>query len=139
MKRDFRIIVVTVSIGAPLQTLQVPTVKPGQDEVRVRVEWTALGPLDLHQNAGGLFVTHPQVSGDTVAGRVVEVGSEEDVGGLRVGDWVFGYTFRSQKEKAQQEFVTLPWFLLGKIPDGILPQQAVALPSSFVAVSIPLP
>ncbi|APA05360.1 hypothetical protein sscle_01g001300 [Sclerotinia sclerotiorum 1980 UF-70] len=126
--------VVTVSIGAPLQTLQVPTVKPEKDEVRVRVEWTASSPLDLHQNDGGLLVTHPQILGDTIAGRVVEVGNEGDVGGLRVGDWVFGFTYRSQKEKAQQEFVTLPWFLLGKIPDGIPPQEAVALPSSFVTV-----
>ncbi|EDN93904.1 hypothetical protein SS1G_09771 [Sclerotinia sclerotiorum 1980 UF-70] len=99
--------VVTVSIGAPLQTLQVPTVKPEKDEVRVRVEWTASSPLDLHQNDGGLLVTHPQILGDTIAGRVVEVGNEGDVGGLRVGDW---------------------------IPDGIPPQEAVALPSSFVTV-----
>ncbi|KAJ8071792.1 hypothetical protein OCU04_002106 [Sclerotinia nivalis] len=47
---------------------------------------------------------------------------------------VFGFTYRSQEEKAQQEFVTLPWFLLGKIPDGIPPQEAVALPSGFVTV-----
>ncbi|RAL64297.1 hypothetical protein DID88_002189 [Monilinia fructigena] len=33
-----------------------------------------------------------------------------------------------------EEFVTLPWFLLGKIPFGISPEQAVTLPNNFVTV-----
>jgi hypothetical protein len=103
--------VVTASIHGPLETIQVPTITPSSGEVRVRVEWTASTPLDLHQNDGGLLVTHPQVLGDGTAGTVVEVGP--DVKRLTVGDKVFGFTWRNQKEKSHQEFVTCPEFLLG--------------------------
>ncbi|KAB8301417.1 hypothetical protein EYC80_003286 [Monilinia laxa] len=123
--------VVTAVVGGPLQLLRVPRIAPREGEVRVRVEWTASTPFDLHQNDGGLLVVHPQVWEDSVAGTVVEVGG---VGGLGVGDWVFGFAWREQKEKAHQEFVTLPSFLLGKIPLGISPQQAVTLPNNFVTV-----
>lgn len=49
--------VVMVGIKKPLEIMEVPTVKPEGDEVRVRVEWTASTPLDLHQNDGGLLVS----------------------------------------------------------------------------------
>ena len=78
--------VVTTAIHAPLEILQVPTVTPETGEVRVRVEWTASTPLDLHQADGGLLVKHPQVLGDGIAGTVVEVGL--DVQNLSVGDKV---------------------------------------------------
>lgn len=38
-----------------------------------------------------------------------------DVKMLKVGDKVFGFTWREQKEKAHQEFVTAPEFLLGLV------------------------
>ena len=128
--------VVTVSVRGALETRQVRTIPPSDGEVRVRVEWTASTPVDLHQNDGGLFVTHPQVLGDGTAGTVVEVGP--GVKKLKVGDRVssfhslglnryfpiletqsnsytkvFGFTWRTQQEKSHQEFVTVPEFLLG--------------------------
>ena len=78
--------VVTTAIHAPLEILQVPTITPDTGEVRVRVEWTASTPLDLHQADGGLLVKHPQVLGDGIAGTVVEVGP--NVQNLSVGDKV---------------------------------------------------
>lgn len=78
--------VVTVAVHAPLEVIQVPTIAPEAGEVRVRVEWTASTPLDLHQADGGLLVKHPQVLGDSIAGSVVEVGSE--VKTLKLGDKV---------------------------------------------------
>jgi Zn-dependent alcohol dehydrogenase len=42
--------------------------------------------LDLHQNDGGMLVTHPQVLGDSTAGIVVEIGPEVTL--LAVGDEV---------------------------------------------------
>lgn len=109
--------VATVGVKKPLGIIQVPTVKPIGDEVRVRVEWTASTPLDLHQNDGGLLVKHPQVLGDGTAGTVVEVG--EGVKRLKVGDKVFGFTWREQKEKAFQEFCTAPEWLFSLV--SILP------------------
>ena len=78
--------VVTTAIHGPLEILQVPTIKPEAGEVRVRIEWTASTPLDLHQNDGGLLVKHPQVLGDGIAGTVVEVGPNPKH--LAVGDKV---------------------------------------------------
>lgn len=63
--------VVTV---APLEILQVPTFAPVDGEVRVRNQWTASSPVDLHQNDGGLHVTYLQVLGINIAGTVVDVG-----------------------------------------------------------------
>jgi Zn-dependent alcohol dehydrogenase len=60
--------IATVGLKASLAVIQVPTIPPTGDEVRVYVEWTASTPLDLHQNDGGLLVKHPQVLGDGTAG-----------------------------------------------------------------------
>ncbi|KAL2061822.1 hypothetical protein VTL71DRAFT_7200, partial [Oculimacula yallundae] len=138
--------VVTASIGGPLEILQVPTIPPTGDEVLVKVQWTASTPLDLHQNDGGVVVTHyPQVLGDGSAGTVVEVGP--DVKKLKVGDQVFGFTWRSQKEKGHQEYCTAPEYLFGKLPPNQTLQSAITLPNNFVTVfhtltadlSLPLP
>jgi NADPH:quinone reductase-like Zn-dependent oxidoreductase len=122
--------VVTVATRAPLQTHQVPTVAPSDGEVRIRVEWTASTPLDLHQADGGLLVKHPQVLGDGIAGTIVEVGP--GVKRLRVDEKVFGFTWRSQQEKAHQIYATAPENLLAVMPDGFTMQEAVTLPNNFV-------
>ena len=70
----------------PLTELKIPTVKPGDGEVLVKVQWTASTPLDLHQNDGSLLVNHPQVLGSGIAGIVVELGPQ--VKNLKVGDQV---------------------------------------------------
>ncbi len=105
--------VATVGIKAELGLIQVPTVKPTGEQVRVRSERTASTPLDLYQNDGGLLVKHPHVLGDSTAGTVVEIGP--DVKRLKVGDKVFGFTWRSQVEKAHQEYVTVEEWLLAKV------------------------
>jgi NADPH:quinone reductase-like Zn-dependent oxidoreductase len=105
--------IATVGVKSPLAIIQVPTVRPTGEQIRVRVEWTASTPLDLHQNDGGLLVKHPQVLGDTTAGTVVEAGP--DVKRLKVGDKVFGFTWRSQAEKAQQESCTAEEWLYAKV------------------------
>ena len=78
--------VVTTAPRARLEILQVPTVPPAAGEVLVRVEWTASTPLDMHQAESGMLVKHPQVLGDGIGGRVVEVGP--NVEKLKVGDQV---------------------------------------------------
>ena len=122
--------VVTVAPRAPLELHHLPTIPATGRLVRIRNEWTASTPLDLHQADGGLLVSHPQALGDGVAGTVVEVGPE--VKSLNVGDKVFGFTWRNQAEKAHQLYVTAPENLLGKVPDGFSMQQAVLLGNNFV-------
>ena len=122
--------VVTVATRAPLELRQVSTVQPSEGEVRVRVQWTASTPLDLHQADGGLLVKHPQVLGDGIAGTVVKVGPS--VKRLKINDKVFGFAFSSQKEKAHQIYATVAENLLGVIPVGVTMQEAVTLPNNFV-------
>jgi NADPH:quinone reductase-like Zn-dependent oxidoreductase len=105
--------VATVGIKASLGLIHVPTVSPTGEQIRVRVEWTASTPLDLHQNDGGLLVKHPQILGDGTAGTIVEVGP--DVKKLRVGDKVFGFTWRSPTEKAHQEYCTTDGWLFALV------------------------
>lgn len=124
--------IATVAIKAPLGVIQVPTVTPTGEQVRVRVEWTASSPIDLHQNDGGLLVTHPQVLGDGTAGTVVEVGPNAKR--LKIGDPVFGFTWRSQQEKAHQDFCTAEEWLFAKVPEGFTLAEAVTLPDNFVTV-----
>ncbi len=124
--------VVTVGPQRPLEILQVPTVHPVGNQVRVRNQWTASTPLDLHQADGGLLVTPPYILGDGVAGTVVEVGP--DVSKLKVGDKVFGFSWRTQVEKAHQEYVVAPEYLFGKVPAGFTLQEAVTVPNNFVTV-----
>ncbi|EON69675.1 hypothetical protein W97_08927 [Coniosporium apollinis CBS 100218] len=97
--------VVTVAPRAPLQIRQVPTVAPSEGEVRIRVEWTASTPLDLHQADGGLLVKHPQVLGDGLVGTVVEIG--EGVQRIKAGD---------------------------KVPTNFAPEAAVTVPNNVVTV-----
>ncbi|EAT78523.1 hypothetical protein SNOG_13898 [Parastagonospora nodorum SN15] len=124
--------VATVARKAPLGIIRVPTVKPSGEQVRVRVEWTASTPLDLHQNDGALLVKHPQVLGDGSAGTVVEIGP--DVKRLKAGDKVFGFTWRTQTEKAHQEFCTADEWLFAKLPEDFSLAEAVTLPNNFVTV-----
>lgn len=121
--------VVTVAAGAPLEIIQAPTRQPKDNEVRVRVEWTASTPLDMHQSVGGLLVKHPQGLGDGTAGTVVEAGPNAR---HKVGEKVFGFTWRSNEEKSHQLYTVAPDFLLGKIPEGFTMQQAITLPNNFV-------
>ncbi|KAK5130697.1 hypothetical protein LTR08_001727 [Meristemomyces frigidus] len=136
--------VVTTAPRAPLSIRHVPTVVCAADEVRVRVDWTATTPFDLHQADGGLVVTHG-VLGSSYAGVVIELGV--DVRDLSIGSKVFGFGFRGQQEHAFQLFVTVPMYLCGEIPSTIAPSAAVTIPDSFAtavhsvtaALHIPLP
>ena len=124
--------IATVAQRAPLEVLQVPTPIPTSTEILIRNEWTASTPLDLHQSDGGLLVNHPQVLGDSVAGTIIACGS--DVTQFKQGDQVFGFAWRSLKEKSYQEFVCGPEYLFGRVPEGVGLKEAVTVPNAFVTV-----
>ena len=105
--------IATVALHQPLKLVQVPTTTPQEGEVRIRVEWTASTPQDLHQADGGLFVEYPHVLGENTAGTVVEVG--RGVQRLKIGDKVFGFNYTSQKDRAYQVFITAPEYRFGKV------------------------
>lgn len=124
-----------VSPGArqPLAILDVPTAQPEAGEVLVRVQWTGSSPVDLHLADGGLFGPEPnQIPGDTFAGVVAALGPE--VTTLKVGDRVAGFAFARPQYRAQQEYVTVPTYLVSPVPENTSLQAAATVGSSVVTV-----
>lgn len=76
--------------GPEVLSLQtVPVLKPGSDQVLIRVRAAAINPIDWKIREGyAPFPTHePRIPGFDVAGDIVRTGA--DVSGLEVGDAVF--------------------------------------------------
>ncbi|KAI8195844.1 2-methylene-furan-3-one reductase [Colletotrichum sp. SAR 10_65] len=122
----------------PLILIDAPTYPPDAGEVIVKVEWTSSTPYHLHQADGGLLIDmFPRILGDTFAGTVLMVGPGPHHVDLEVGDKVLGYSFRDVKdgkEKAAQTLITVPTYLLGKMPQGLTMQEAVTVPDNIVTV-----
>ncbi|KAL0936435.1 zinc-binding dehydrogenase [Colletotrichum truncatum] len=125
--------VATVAKREPLVLLDRKTELPGDGEVLMHNEWTASSPLDLHRADGGLLCNYPEVmGGGGAAGTVVAVGPGVDR--LKPGDQVFTFAFRDFRERGQQEFATVPDYLLSKLPANITPQEAVTVPTNLITV-----
>jgi NADPH:quinone reductase-like Zn-dependent oxidoreductase len=75
-----------------------------------------------------LLVKLPGILGNGVAGTVVEVGP--GCKNLKLHDKVFGFCWRSPKEKCHQTYITTSENLLGLIPAGFSMQEAVTFPNS---------
>ncbi|UNI15027.1 Methylcrotonoyl-CoA carboxylase [Purpureocillium takamizusanense] len=136
----------------PLAAAEAPVFAPQPGEVVVRVAWTASTPLDLHRADGGLLVPSwpAQTGGGGVAGTVVALGgcgagdgaNDGDnsapaallLKGLRVGDRVMAFAFRGAKEANHQEYITIPAYLAGRIPDGLSLREACTVPVNLVTV-----
>lgn len=104
-----------------LEWRDVPDVKPGPGEVKVKTEATSVNPVDWKMRQGYANVPLPSVLGRDVAGTVVEVGA--NVTGLKVGDRVMGFVPHSYAE-----FVVAKEDQLAKIPTELSTAEAAALP-----------
>ncbi|KAH8688372.1 chaperonin 10-like protein [Ilyonectria robusta] len=130
--------VVTTAKRAPLSILEVQTEAPEPGEVVVRVQWTSSSPLDLHQADGGLLTIHPFILGCSFAGIVVAVGptdpaaKQPNSAPLVVGDRVFGFTSKMQKQQGFQTYVTVPRNLMGRVPENLTMEAAVTAPANLV-------
>lgn len=130
--------VVIVAPRAPLEILMQQTEAPGAGEALIHVEWTSSTPLDLHQADGGLLLKPPQVMGSSFGGTVVALGpidpANPDIHSpkLETGDTVFGFTFRNDREKGHQTYLTTPTFLCSRLPSNLTLEQAVAVPTNLV-------
>lgn len=125
--------VVSPKTRQPLAILDVPTAQPEAGEVVVRVQWTGSSPVDLHLADGGLFGPDPnQIPGDTFAGVVAALGPE--VTTLKVGDRVAGFAFLKPQYRAQQEYVTVPTYLVSPVPENTSLQAAATVGGSLVTV-----
>lgn len=130
--------VVIAKARAPLELLDLDTVAPGDDELLVHVQWTASTPLNLHNADGGLLIKPPHVMSGCFAGTIVQLGrlNSPDLSAstkaLQVGDQVFGFVWAEQQHRPQQEYITIPAYLCGKVPPGMALQEAVTVPSNYV-------
>ncbi|WP_031090573.1 NADP-dependent oxidoreductase [Streptomyces sp. NRRL S-15] len=115
--------------------VEVPKPGPGAGEVRVKVEYAALNPLDWQtaDGAPGEAVPHvfPLVLGTDFAGRVDMIGSGDNT--FRVGDPVFGRVTAPPLGRcgAYGEYVCVPQDSpIALVPPGVPLQVAAALPSA---------
>ncbi|KAJ4150803.1 hypothetical protein LMH87_011537 [Akanthomyces muscarius] len=129
----------SIAIAAPRQPLVAvssPVHPPPPGHVVMRVLWAASTPLDLHRADGGLLVpSYPYLAGGGgAAGTLAAVSSSGDTKGLAVGDRATSFAFRGGAEANHQEYMTVPAYLVSKVPDGIPLQAAVTVPVNLVTV-----
>jgi NADPH:quinone reductase-like Zn-dependent oxidoreductase len=104
---------------------EVPTPKPGPDEVLVKVAATSVNPIDWKIRRGDLKsvmpLQFPVIPGRDVAGEIVEIGTN-------VSRWKRGQKVMGVVNRSYAEFVSVPSQLLTLIPDGLDAEQAGVLP-----------
>ncbi|ROV99968.1 hypothetical protein VMCG_06277 [Cytospora schulzeri] len=129
--------VVVVASRAPLEIMEVDTIPPIADEALIHVECIGSTPLSLHQADGGLLISPPHIMSGCFAGTIVQLGALEDPAlseasrSLQIGDKVFGFTWQGNKQRPMQTYITVPVYLLGKVPAHVSMQEAVTVPSNF--------
>lgn len=70
-----------------------------------------------------------------VAGEIVALGSGGDLKGLKVGDRIMSFAFHGgEKEANHQEYITIPAYLVSKIPAGFLLEEAVTISVNLATV-----
>ncbi|ORY71681.1 zinc-binding dehydrogenase [Pseudomassariella vexata] len=133
--------VVITQVRSPLSTLYYPNLTPKAGEIRIRVEWTASSPLELHQADGGLLIQPPHIIGSSAAGTVMEVGpsssptnSNSSNNRFEVGDKVFGYSFKTTPERCGQVYITAASHQYGKVPAGMSLAAVATVPANLVTV-----
>ncbi len=120
----------------PLIVTTSPVHSPQAGQVVIRVQWTASTPLDLHRADGGLLISeYPFLSGSGgAAGIIAAVSAEGDTKGLQVGDEAMSFAFYGNEQANHQEYMTVPAYLVSKVPKGIPLQAAVTVPVNLVTV-----
>ncbi|OAX42731.1 GroES-like protein [Rhizopogon vinicolor AM-OR11-026] len=103
---------------------------PGTGQLLVKVQSTALNPVDYKIKETGMFVTHyPAILGSDIAGIVEEVG--EGVENFRRGDNVLAHgTFTNDLAAFQQYTLTVASFT-AKIPSNLSFDSAATVPLGF--------
>ncbi|WP_328901069.1 NADP-dependent oxidoreductase [Streptomyces sp. NBC_00441] len=120
--------------------VELPKPEPRPGEVRVRVEYASLNPLDWQVtdgSAGGLAPTpraFPFVVGLDYAGRVDMIGGGENR--FRVGDPVFGRAAVAEACGSYGEYLCVEQdSAIALVPRGLTPRAAAALPSAGMAAA----
>jgi len=120
--------------GGPevLRAAELPTPEPGPGQTLVRVAFAGVNPADWKVREGWLAsffaCRFPFVPGFDLAGVVEAVGPGTD---LRPGDRVFGTSRQGQGENGSYaEYTTAHAAMLARVPPGVSPDEAAALPTA---------
>jgi NADPH:quinone reductase-like Zn-dependent oxidoreductase len=108
-----------------LEVRNIDEPRAGAGEAKLRIAASSLNAMDVKLITGALKewfpLQLPAVLGFDASGEVVEVGP--GASGFRVGDSVFG-----QVRHGLAEYATAPVGVLARIPPGLSPVDAAALP-----------
>ncbi|KAI5356650.1 putative GroES-like superfamily, alcohol dehydrogenase-like, NAD(P)-binding domain superfamily [Septoria linicola] len=119
----------------PLVIAEAPIPAPKPRGVLIRVHAIALNPVDAAiQNAGLLWEEYPLIIGSDLAGKIVEVGSEAEAAGFRVGDRVLA----GVEKGAFQEYCSADIGLVAKIPEHVSYAQGCVLPMGISTAAVTL-
>ncbi len=109
-----------------LRLSEVATPVPGRGEVRVRVAYVSLNPIEWKIRSGAfaamLPMTFPIILGNEVSGVVDQLG--QDVEGFQVGDRVAGFV----RGGGDAEYVLTTPDRLAVVPDALTLRRAAVLP-----------
>ncbi|KAI0072335.1 GroES-like protein [Panus rudis PR-1116 ss-1] len=119
-----------------LQTIDVP--KPGQGEVVVKIEATALNPVDWKIKDYNFIVEeYPAVLGSDAAGTVVQLG--EGVTNVAVGDKVVYHgQLGNNKLCTFQQYGIADANFLAKVPPNVSVEEASSVPVGITAAFVGL-
>ncbi|KAM5538086.1 hypothetical protein V8D89_008283 [Ganoderma adspersum] len=119
------------------------TPRPGPGEILVKVEATALNPLDWKIQALGLFIEkYPAVLGFDAAGTIAQVGADVPASSFAVGDRVAIQGWYDAAEKTTQgtftEYFVLPYKFVAKIPASTSFEEAATILTGIATSAFPL-
>ncbi|MDU0355559.1 zinc-binding dehydrogenase [Paraglaciecola aquimarina] len=118
-----------------LRKQQVPTPVRQESELLIRVEYVGLNPIDAKLAKSGFAEwQYPHVLGLDAVGTVVD--APVDVS-PNVGDQVMWHA-NIRQQGMLADYVAVPNFAVSKLPEGLSPQTAAALPSAGMAALVAL-
>ncbi|XP_006453991.1 hypothetical protein AGABI2DRAFT_196626 [Agaricus bisporus var. bisporus H97] len=132
-----------------VHTLQVPTEEPQEDEVLVKVEYSAVIPPEVYMVDSGKYVEqYPVILGFTVSGTVMKVGS--NIKDLKPTDRVTTFSYGPSRYKGIQQYAVQPRSVCAKacrIPGNLSFDAAATIPDNFACafyilfnqLSLPMP
>ncbi|KZT00564.1 GroES-like protein [Laetiporus sulphureus 93-53] len=122
----------------PFAVGTVPIPKPGPGEILVRIQATALNPVDWKIQAYGFRIENfPAVLGGDIAGTVEELG--EGVTGFVKGDRVLSQGTIGDSERASfKQFALINAEVTAKVPSNVSLEQASTIPLGLATAAVGL-
>ncbi|KAJ7626211.1 GroES-like protein [Roridomyces roridus] len=114
-----------------------PIPSPGHGEVLIKVQATALNPVDWKMRKVGFLIDkYPAVFGWDFSGDVEVVG--EGVEGFEKGDRVTGMSYPARGNGTFQQYILMPARLVVKIPPSLNYVDAASMPVGYGTAALGL-